>query len=80
MHITNLPVEGECIIRIFDIAGQPVKTLYHTNGTQYEVWDLKNNFGIPVASGMYIAHIKTDKGEKILKLGIVQPEQRIDVY
>ena len=80
MHITNLPATGECTIRIFDIAGQPVKTLYHTNGTQYEVWDLKNNYGIPVASGMYIAHIKTDQGDKILKLGIVQPEQRIDVY
>ena len=80
MHFTNLPVSGECTIRIFDIAGQPVKTLYHTNETPYEVWNLTNNFGIPVASGMYIAHVKTDQGEKIMKLGVVQPEQRIDVY
>ena len=80
MHFTNLPTSGECTIRIFDLAGQPVKSLYHTNETPYEVWDLTNNFGLPVASGMYITHIKTDGGEKILKLGIVQPEQRIDVY
>jgi hypothetical protein len=29
---------------------------------------------------MYITHIETDGGNKVLKLGIVQPEQRIDVY
>jgi len=80
LHFTNLPTSGECTIRIFDLAGQPVKSLYHTNETPYEVWDLTNNYGLPVASGMYITHIKTDGGEKILKLGIVQPEQRIDVY
>ena len=80
MHFTNLPTSGTCTIRVYDLAGQPVKSLYHTNGTQYEVWDLTNNFGLPVASGMYITHIETDGGNKILKLGIVQPEQRIDVY
>ena len=80
MHFTNLPVSGECTIRIIDIAGQPVKTLYHTNETPYEVWNLTNNFGIPVASGMYIAHVKSVQGENIMKLGVVQPEQRIDVY
>ena len=80
LHFTNLPTSGACTIRIFDLAGQPVKSLYHTNSTQYEVWDLTNNFGLPVASGMYITHIETDGGNKVLKLGIVQPEQRIDVY
>ena len=80
MHFTNLPTSGTCTIRVYDLAGQPVKSLYHTNGTQYEVWDLTNNFGLPVASGMYITHIETDGGTKILKLGVVQPEQRIDVY
>ncbi len=80
LHFTNLPTSGACTIRIFDLAGQPVKSLYHTNATQYEIWDLTNNFGLPVASGMYITHIETDGGNKVLKLGIVQPEQRIDVY
>ena len=43
-------------------------------------WDLRNNGGVPVASGMYLAHIETDYGDKILKLAIMQPEERIDVY
>jgi hypothetical protein len=29
---------------------------------------------------MYLAHIETDYGNKILKLAIMQPEERIDVY
>jgi hypothetical protein len=54
--------------------------MVHNNGTQYEVWDLNNNFNIPVASGMYIVHVTTAGGDKVLKVGVVQPEERIDVY
>jgi hypothetical protein len=44
-------------------------------------WDLRNTAGIPVASGMYIAHIDVeDVGEKILKLAVFMPEERLDVY
>jgi hypothetical protein len=79
MQFTHLPNEN-CTIRIFNLAGELVRKIKHDNGTQYEVWDLTNNFNIPVASGMYIAHIETDYGDKILKLAVVQPEERIDVY
>lgn len=80
VQFTHLPESGSCTIRIFNIAGVPVRTLKHTNGTQFEIWDLKNNSRIPVASGMYIAVVETDKGDKVLKLAIIQPEQRLDVY
>jgi hypothetical protein len=29
---------------------------------------------------MYIAHVETNRGDKILKLAVIQPEQRLDVY
>ncbi|MFQ6613566.1 MAG: T9SS type A sorting domain-containing protein [Fidelibacterota bacterium] len=81
MQFTHLPETGTCTIRIFDLAGTPVRRIEHNDaGTQYEVWDLRNNYGIPVASGMYIAHIETDAGEHVLKLAVVMPEQRLDVY
>ncbi|MBA64491.1 MAG: hypothetical protein CMG55_01685 [Candidatus Marinimicrobia bacterium] len=82
VQFTHLPADGSTTkIRIFDLAGQPVKTLTHTGSTQYFEWDLTNNFDVPVASGMYLAHVETaNGGSKVLKLGIVQPEQRIDVY
>tara|TARA_B100001029_G_C14883685_1_gene351395 strand:- start:568 stop:732 length:165 start_codon:yes stop_codon:yes gene_type:complete len=37
-------------------------------------WDLKNSYGIPVASGLYVIHVKTPEGEKILKwFGAMRP-------
>lgn len=80
MTFTHLPEEGTATIRIYNLAGELVRKIVHDNGTQYEVWDLANNFNIPVASGMYIAHIETESGAQILKLAVVQPEERIDVY
>ena len=81
VQFTHLPDDGsETKISIFDLAGQPVRTLSHDGSSQYSHWDLKNNYGVPVASGMYLVYVKTSSGNKILKLGVVQPEQRIDVY
>ncbi len=78
---THLPETGSvATIRIFNLAGQLVKKIAHSDGTQYEVWDLTNSFNIPVASGMYIAHIETGSGDQILKIAVVQPEERLDVY
>ena len=81
IQFTHLPETGDYSIRIFDLAGTIVKVIDGSDvGSQYAVWDVKNNFGIPVASGMYLAHVTTASGEKVLKLGVVQPEQRIDRY
>jgi hypothetical protein len=60
-------------IRIFNLAGVLVNTIDHYH-TQFESWDLMNQSGIRVGSGMYIAHIDMpDIGrEKILKFMIVR--------
>ena len=80
MVFTHLPETGKATIRIFNLAGELVKKLVHSDGTQFETWDLTNNFDIPVGSGMYIAHIQTDEGDKVLKLAVIQPEERLDIY
>jgi hypothetical protein len=81
IHFTHLPETGSYTIRIFDLAGRIVRVIDGSDaGSQFAVWDVKNNYGIPVASGMYMAHVTTDAGEKVLKLGVIQPEQRIDRY
>ena len=74
IHFTHLPDEGKCIIRIFDLAGTLVRKISHINNTQFEIWDLRNDIGWYVASGMYIVHIETENGDKILKLAIIQPQ------
>jgi hypothetical protein len=69
----NLP-EDECVIRVFSLGGSLVKTIEHNNGTPFERWYLQNENEIPVASGMYLVHIETKYGDKILKLGIINRE------
>ena len=78
---SHLPKEGPATIRIFALDGTLVRTIKHNDtGSQHTYWDMKNNFELPVASGMYIAHVETNRGDKILKLAVIQPEQRLDVY
>ncbi|MBN2103641.1 hypothetical protein JW835_06330 [bacterium] len=80
VRFTHLPPR-DTIIRIYNLAGGLVRTLNHDNGSQFEVWDLQNEFRIPVASGMYIAHVDcANLGEKILKLALIMPEERLRQY
>ncbi|HPI11391.1 MAG TPA: hypothetical protein PLK63_10155 [Catalimonadaceae bacterium] len=53
-------------------------TVTNERGTNYQTfldWDLKNQLGIPIASGVYIIHVKSDKlGEKTIKwFGVLRP-------
>jgi len=78
---SHLPEEGPATIRIFALDGTLVRTIHHNDtASQHATWDMKNNFELPVASGMYLAHVETNHGDKILKLAVIQPEQRLDVY
>jgi len=73
----NLP--EKCTIRIFTISGQLVKTIGFDDPTTTTIsWNLKNENFLPVASGLYIAHIEAPGiGTKILKMAIVFREQRL---
>lgn len=80
---TNLP--AKCTIRIFNLAGDIVRIIRHDYqgnlANSSTRWDLKNHRAIPVASGMYIAHIEADEiGEKILKFAIFIQEERLDAF
>ena len=76
----HLPEKAK--VRIFNLAGVLVKTIDKDDVTQFLRWDLANQDGLPVASGLYIAYIElSDLGEtKILKLAIVQEQQILDRF
>jgi len=78
----HLPTAKKTTIRIFNLGGVMVKVIEKAadDETQYAQWDLKNQSGLPVASGIYIAHIDTPDGVQILKLAIVQEDQILDRY
>jgi hypothetical protein len=69
-------------IRLFNLAGVLVRTIDKDDQTQFARWDLANEDGLPVASGLYIVYIELpDLGTtKILKLAIVQEQQILDRF
>lgn len=74
IKITNLPVK--CTVSIFTLNGTLVRKFKKDEPKTSIDWDLKNQSGIPVASGMYIIHVDADGiGERTLKwFGVVRPQ------
>ncbi len=73
VKITNLP--AKCVVTIYALNGSFIRQ--YKRDEQYEPyqqitpaleWDIKNNKGIPVASGVYIIHINAyGMGERTIK-------------
>ncbi len=75
---TRLPAKAT--IRVFNLAGQLVRTLVKDDGaegSQFVEWDLQNEFGLQVGSGVYIAHIELPEfgATKTLKLIVIQGKE-----
>jgi hypothetical protein len=66
--------------RIYTVSGTLVKSFEKNDMTQLATWDLQNDNGLPVASGMYIIHIEMPdlNTETVLKLGVVTEAQYLD--
>ena len=74
----NLP--DQATIRVFNLAGQLVKVIEHDGGT-FEQWDLLNHSSLPVASGMYIAHLTMPGlGTKVLKIAVIQEGEVLETF
>lgn len=71
---SNLP--EEVTIKIYTISGNFVRKLTENDKqsitSPFLTWDLKNEKGNYVANGVYLAHITTKFGERVLKLSIVR--------
>ncbi len=78
--ISHLPARAT--IRIFNLAGVLVRTLIHSDPSQFHQWDLNNEAGLPVAAGMYIINVDMpDLGtSKTLKLAVIPEQQYLDRY
>ncbi len=77
---THLPQKAT--IRIFSLSGNLVRKLEKDSESQFFDWDLKNDKGLPVGSGMYIAHIDMPElgKTKVLKIMIIQPKEVIEYF
>ncbi len=74
VKITNLP--QKCTITIYSIDGILIRKFERDDATITSIdWDMKNNVGVPVSSGVYLIHIFAEGlGEKTLKwFGVMRP-------
>jgi len=73
VRITNLP--QKCTISIFNASGTLIRRFKKDSPVSYQDWDLKNEYNISIASGMYIVHIDAPGiGEKVIKwFGALRP-------
>jgi len=73
-------------VRIFNLAGVLVQTIEKEDDDQFLRWNLANEEGLPVGSGLYIAYLElrtadgVDLGTKILKVAIIQEQQILDRF
>jgi hypothetical protein len=58
---TNLP--ADCTVKIFTVSGHLAKDLGPASGTA--TWDLSNDSGERVGSGIYVYLIKDSEGNKV---------------
>jgi len=70
--ITFTNLASECTIKIYTLAGDLVKTLVENDGNREYVWDVKNEAGENLASGLYFYVIKSADDTKTGKLVIIR--------
>ncbi len=81
-YVTFSHLPAQATIRIFDLSGVLVKTINKNDPTQFIRWNLQNDNGYPVASGVYVVYVDMPSigTTKVLKLAVVQEEQILKVY
>ena len=79
LKFINLP--NRCTIRIFNLNGELVRTLLHTDTSEDGVtnnlggdewWDVLSENRQLVASGVYIFHVSSDVGEQVGKFVVIR--------
>ena len=71
---TNLPAQAT--IRIFNLAGQLIRTISKDDPSQFVRWDLTNEHRWAVGSGIYVCHIDLPAigMTKVVKMAIIQSQ------
>jgi len=71
-QITFSSIATDCTIRIFTIKGELVRTITVSGGNGQYVWDVKNDAGENVMSGLYVYLVNSSTDSKTGKLVIIR--------
>jgi hypothetical protein len=79
LKFTHLP--ARCTIRLFNLAGDLVRTIDKNDDTSEAIWDLNTGHGLPIGSGVYIAHIDAPGvGTTVVKLAVFMEKERLNNF
>jgi hypothetical protein len=67
--IDRLPANAVATVKIFTIAGEHVRTLAGTGGV---AWDMRNDSGQNVASGIYLYLVQAGAEQKTGKIAVIR--------
>jgi hypothetical protein len=59
---TDLP--ASCTIEVYTLSGERVKTLVESDGDGQAIWDIRNDAGELLGSGLYTYIIRSDQEEQ----------------
>jgi hypothetical protein len=79
----NLPQKA--LIRIFSLAGEIVQIIEKDDPSQFVRWNFTNQGNLPVASGVYLAHIEMTLSDgsivtKVLKVAVILEQEILEFY
>lgn len=66
----NLP--ATCTIKVFTLTGQLVRTILENDGDRQSTWDVTNETGESLVSGLYLYVVKSDGNTRVGKLVIIK--------
>lgn len=73
---SNLPVEAT--IKIYTLSGTLVKTIYKNDLSSMLRWNLQNESGRRIGSGLFLALIENPGlGQKVLKFSVIMPQKQV---
>jgi hypothetical protein len=80
-RIRFLNVPAQATVRIYNLAGQLVRTLEKNDAaTSVIEWDVHTENGLPVGSGVYVYHVKTPTGEHTGRLVVLMEKERLNNF
>lgn len=81
-RIRFLNCPARCTIRIYNLAGQLVRTLEKDDaGTSVLEWDIQTRNGLPVGSGIYLYHVEVPGGgESVGRLVVFMEKERLNNF
>ena len=79
LKFTHLP--ARCTIRLFNLAGDLVRTIEKNDDTSQATWDLNTDHGLPIGSGVYIFHIDAPGvGTTTGKVAVFMEKERLNNF